>query len=73
MGMYREWGKERQWKGYANQGVDPRVFLAPCPSGARHGLLDDLSKSPKSEFRWEKAWIIIWKFFKIALKLTSPL
>jgi len=48
MGMYREWGKERKWKGYANQGFGPRVFLAPCPSGAHHGLLDDLSKSPKS-------------------------
>jgi len=46
--MYREWGKERKWKGYANQGFGPRVFLAPCPSGAHHGLLDDLSKSPKS-------------------------
>jgi len=35
-------------EGVCKSGSDPRVFLVPCPSGARRGLLDDLSKSPKS-------------------------
>jgi len=32
MGMYREWGRERKWKGYANQGLILEFSLCHVPA-----------------------------------------